>query len=141
MISTIKTTTPEKKSQRNRISALPTGNGLCRNIGPDLSGSLGTGDRGPCSSGFECGPRSEDGGPDLGDRRGRGVRSGPNSLGDESGPILQCCPINHSLILCNMVNAADNRAAGRLFCIKLFEIFDQAQGHERAVVISAITGP
>jgi hypothetical protein len=39
-----------------------------------------------------------------------------------------------------MVNAADNRAAGRLlFCIKLFEIFDQAQGRGRAAVISAFT--
>jgi hypothetical protein len=35
---------------------------------------------------------------------GTGRKSGPCSHGVESGLILQYCPINQALILCNMVN-------------------------------------
>jgi hypothetical protein len=59
------TTTPEKKSQQHPNWRLPIGNGLCRNIGLDLSSR--DGGSGLRSSGFECGPDFllKDSGPDF----------------------------------------------------------------------------
>ena len=81
-------TTVEKNSQRNRISALPVGNSLCRNISLDLSSR--DGGSGPRFSGFECGPdfllRNRWPRP-LWGLGGFGIRSGPALfLGDRERP-------------------------------------------------------
>jgi hypothetical protein len=49
---------------------------------------------------------------------GTGRKSGPCSHGVESGLILQYCPINQALILCNMVNGLSHplSARGRALC-------------------------